>query len=314
MSAACAPWLSVIMPVHRGERWIAAALESLVCQADEGIEVLVLDSSPEPGTLEIVRRYADRLRLRVLDVGGVTAWHAKTNLAATAAAAPHLCWLHQDDLWLPGRAAAVRAWIADAPDAVLYLSPVAIVDGDGRTLGLWRCPLGAGVVDPTRLRDRLLVQNFIAAPAPVYRRDAALRCGGLDEDLWYSADWDFWLNLAALGPVHHHALVTAAFRVHGSSLTVTGSRDAADFRQQMAAVLDRHLPRRGARALRRACLASVAVNAALAAASAGDRRSLFPAAMRLLALGPGGLLRYLHASRIAERVLPRLRAKLAGSF
>ena len=47
--------------------------------------------------------------------------------------------------------------------------------------------------------ERLLVQNFISMPAPLFSREAAIRVGGLDEDLWYTADWDFWLKLAAVG-------------------------------------------------------------------------------------------------------------------
>jgi biotin/methionine sulfoxide reductase len=35
------------------------------------------------------------------------------------------------------------------------------------------------------------MQNFIAVPAPLFAREAALRVGGMDAALWYTADWDF---------------------------------------------------------------------------------------------------------------------------
>ena len=35
---------------------------------------------------------------------------------------------------------------------------------------------------------------------------------------------------------------------------------------------------------------------------------------RVLSLGPVGMARYLRDSRLGERVLPRLRAKLTGAF
>jgi hypothetical protein len=166
------------------------------------------------------------------------------------------------------------------------------------------------------LLERLLVQNFIAAPAPVFRRDAYLAVGGLNESLWYTADWDLWLKLQAIGAVCFHAEVTAAFRVHGSSLTVSGSRDASDFREQMRTVLERHLPRLQARVgpVRRAGNASVEVNTALAAASRGDLSQLGRAARALLALRPADWIRFLRDSRLADRLWPRLRARLAGAF
>ena len=113
------------------------------------------------------------------------------------ARAAHVCMLHQDDLWLPGRVAAIRKWLRDAPEAVLHLTPAAIIDHNGRSLGIWRCPLPADTAVPAALMlERLLVQNFISAPTPVFGRDAWLACNGLDVDLWYTGDWDLWLKLA----------------------------------------------------------------------------------------------------------------------
>jgi hypothetical protein len=314
---ASAPWLSVIMPSYCGEQWIDASLRSLAAEQSDGIEVLLIDGSPTPASLDIARTYADRLHLRIFERRELGSWRTKTNFGVEAADASHACWLGVDDLWLPGRANAVRAWIETAPEASLHLAPSAIVDRRGRKLGVWRCPLPTnGAVPSALVMERLLVQNFVAAPAPVFRRDAWLACGGLDEELWYTADWDMWLKLAACGTVHYHDNVTIGFRIHGGSLTVAGSRDAADFARQMQIVLERHLPRLCGDSTRveRAARASIAVNIALASASAGDFSGLLPAASQLLRLGPSGIHRYLRDSRIVDRVAPRVRAKLRGAF
>jgi glycosyltransferase involved in cell wall biosynthesis len=314
---ASALWLSVIMPSYCGERWIDASLRSIAAESAEGIEVILIDSSPTCGTRDIARNYAKQLRLRVFDRCDLESWHAKTNLGVQVAGANHICWLGVDDVWLPGRAAAVQGWIEADPGISLHFAPAAIVDKFGRRLGVWRCPLPAmRSLSSAIVTERLLVQNFVAAPAPVFRKDAWLACGGLDENLWYTADWDIWLKLAAMGPVNHHDAVTIGFRIHGGSLTVTGSRNPTDFADQMQIVLDRHLTKlgTGSKDLERAARASIAVNAALAAASAGDRSGLLRAAIQVLQLGPAGIHRYLRDSRIVERVAPRVRAKLTGGF
>ncbi len=310
------PWLSVILPCYRGERWIGATLDSLAAEADDGVEILVIDSSPDSSALDIVRGYSDRLRLRIFERPDLNMWHSKTNFAVAQAQAAHACWLHADDLWLPGRIAALRQWINNAPDAALHLAPCAIIDADGKRLGVWRCPLQPGEVGAETLLQSLLVQNFIAAPAPVFRRDAWLACGGLDEALWYTADWDLWLKLASQGPVRYHDVVTSAFRIHAHSLTATGSRDLDDFARQMQCVLARHadwLSRAGAPVMA-AAQASICLNVALAGAAAGDYRRLAGAIAQLLRLGPAGARTYFHASRIVERLAPRLRAKIGGAF
>lgn len=312
-----APWLTVVIPSYCGEKWVRKALESVVSEAARGVEVVLVDGSPNSSTREIACSFADRLRLRVFARDDLKSWQAKTNFGVQVAESPHICWLGVDDIWLPGRATAVQKWILNCPTAPLHLAPSAFIDKQGRKLGVWRARLPADTALSAELvTERLLVQNFIAAPAPVFRKDAWIACGGLDETLWYTADWDVWLKLAQQASVLYHDSVTTGFRVHGASLTVTGSRDAAAFEQQMRIVLERHACKLGdgAEDLLRVARASIAVNAALAAAAVGNRSALLPALYQVLSLGPAGTGRYFLESRILERVLARVQAKLRGAY
>jgi hypothetical protein len=311
------PWLTVIIPSHLGERWIATSLMSVAAQTIGGIHVLVIDSSPTSSSRDIAQSFSDRLCIRVLERRDLISWQAKSNFGVEIAESTHISWLGVDDAWLPGRATATKSWIVAAPQAPLHFAPSMIIDERGRKLGFLKCPLPAeSALAPSFVTARLLVQNFIAAPAPVFRKDAWLGCGGLDENLWYSADWDIWLKLAACAPTYYHNEVTIAFRIHAGSLTATGSRNAKDFTTQMTTVLERHLPflRSDSKGVERIARASIAANAALASAFAGDHTGLLRAAIRVLLLGPRYFFRYLRDSRIVERVVPRLRAKLSGKF
>lgn len=311
------PWLTVVVPVHDGERWLGETLDSLVIQDSAGIECLVIDSSPGEGTADLVRGYEERLNLRLLRRPDLGHWRAKTNLGFAEARAEHVAMLHQDDLWLPGRADRVKAWLALAPEAAMHLHPSRIIDARGRSVGSLRCPLpsGDGPLAPGLLFRKLMIQNFVTVPAPVIRRDAFAAVGGIREDLWYTGDWDLYLKLARHGAAVYHDEVLTAFRVHGGSMTVTGSRDAADFEAQMRAVVEahaEHLPA-GIRAgvLRRA-EAAIRINTALAAASRGSLAALLDAIAALLALGPARIPGFLRDAGLAARILPRLRAGLLG--
>ena len=312
------PFLSVVMPVHDGEDWIEATLDSVVAEQTAGIELIVIDSSPDAATATVVERYSGKLPLRLLRRPDVKPWQTKTNMGVELSTAEHVCILHQDDLWLKGRVETVRRWIANAPEAALHLAPSRLIDRHGRTIGKWTCPLPAEQpLDSEFLLTRLLVQNFVSVPAPVFRRRAWIDCGGMDEQLWYTPDWDIWVKLSTMGKVVYHDEMTTAFRVHGSSLTVTGSRNAGDFRAQMETVLDRYLeriPSGRRRSIERLARASINVNVSLAAASGGSVKALASAARNVLSLGPIGIGRYLRDSRLGERVMPRLRAKMSGAF
>jgi glycosyltransferase involved in cell wall biosynthesis len=312
------PFLSIVMPVHEGAEWIEATLESVASEPSDLIELIVIDSSPDDATATIVKRFADRLPVQLLRRPDMKPWQTKTNLGVKLAKAEHCCILHQDDLWLRGRIEIVCRWIAAAPDAVLHLAPSRLIDARGHVVGRWSCPLPAGSrLDPQFILQRLLVQNFISVPAPVFRRSAWLEGGGMDEQLWYTPDWDIWIKLSCVGPVVYHDEVTTAFRLHGSSQTVTGSRDSHQFRAQMETVLERHLAKVAAASrkdVERRARASIDVNVSLAAASAGSGRALVSAAHKLLSLGPVGIARYLRDSRLEQRVVSRLRARMAGAF
>jgi glycosyltransferase involved in cell wall biosynthesis len=313
------PWLSVIVPCYNGERWLAAALQSVVDQKDCGIEVIVIDGSVTDASLKIVDSFADKLLIRAEHRPDLLSWTAKTNFGVEQARGDRICMLHVDDLWLPARCAEIREWLSTQSDGVMHLHPSYIIDESARRLGLWRCPLPAGgsPIPAHMLIERLVVQNFIGIPAPTIRRDAYLSIGGLDNALWYTADWDLYLKLAAIGSVYYHSTPLACFRVHKNSLTVSGSRNNADFRNQHQVIVDRHADKLSPKAraeILPVAAASFDLNTALAAAMAGQFAPLIKALASILTLGPRGIRRYFYYSRVVDRVFPRLRALVAGRF
>lgn len=54
------PFLSVMLPVYNGEKYIAAAIESVIGQPCRDLEVIVLNDGSTDGTLEIAQGYARR--------------------------------------------------------------------------------------------------------------------------------------------------------------------------------------------------------------------------------------------------------------
>ncbi len=311
------PWLSVIVPVHGGEPFLGATLASAAAERPDGVEFLLYDSGEDDGACErIAAGWADRLAIRYVRTPEIKPWTAKTNRGAGDARASHIVMLHQDDLWLPGHLDALRGAIAEAPEAALSIGPSRFISAAGRDVGQWRLPFRPGQIAGVDFIAAAVVQNTIAIPSPLIRRDAWEACGGMDEALWYTADWDLYLKLARAGPIHVRTAATTAFRLHGSSLTMTGSRDAAAFREQMETVLERHLPQvpiaqRGRQD--RLARTAIDVNCALAAGARGGWRSLAGGAGRMLALAPR-LPRFLHQTRLVDRTLPRLRLALGGGL
>lgn len=297
------------MPVHGGGAWLPQALASIPSRAEAGlIEVIVNDSTPCESREEVIRVHSERLDIRYAYMPEIPSWTRKTNLGVDQSRASHVCTLHQDDLWLPDRAAIAREMIEAHPAAAILLTPARIIGSEGEILGQWKLPYRDGEIEPTEIQDALLVQNFVPMPAPIFRRDAYVAVGGMDEGLWYTPDWDLWLKLAKRGPVVCDARPATAFRIHKASQTMTGDR--ADFARQLEIVLDRHM-HPGCK-IERISRASLRINQLLSDASRGSRGALLKALITLVKLGPLAGARYIRYSRIHERVLPRLRQRLRG--
>lgn len=54
------------MPVHEGSRWLAETLHSIASQRDNGIEILIMDSSADQASENIVNQYTGQLNIHYL--------------------------------------------------------------------------------------------------------------------------------------------------------------------------------------------------------------------------------------------------------
>ena len=181
------PWLSVITPAYNGSRYIARALKSIAEQGDPDIEVIVVDDGSTDDTVRIASAFASTLQLRVIHREHCGNWVTNTNIGLSAAVAPFAAMLHQDDYWLSNRVRTIQSVIARTPGVDLILTACRFVDADGQSLGAWTCPLRPGIQLQAQLLSQLIVQNFIALPAPVFRLSTARAIGFLDATLWYTA-------------------------------------------------------------------------------------------------------------------------------
>jgi glycosyltransferase involved in cell wall biosynthesis len=310
-----APWLSVIVPTYNGAAYLPAALDSVVAQNDPNVEVIALDDGSTDETPSILRSFGNRLQIKVISrrIGN---WVANTNLGLEHARGEWVCFLHQDDLWRPGRMTAVRPALAETNPALL-LTAAEFITAAGRPVGLWRCPLAPGATgnSPSHVASRLLVQNFVPLPTAVFRRGDALAVGGLDPDLWYTADWDFWLKLATRGSTRYLPQPLAAFRLHPESQTVKRSGGMDDFRRQHDVIWERHWPiwrdkLANPERVEAAARLSVEMNVLLAGLlhrGGASWRRLLTASLNA---SPAAWMHFVNSSRFFERVSARIRAGL----
>lgn len=116
------PWLSILLPVYRVEAYLQACADSILQQADAGVElVFVNDASPDAsGALLAQLQQAHPNRVRVLTQSHNQGVSAARNRLLNEARGDYLWFIDPDDLLEPGVIPKLKALIeAEAPDLIM---------------------------------------------------------------------------------------------------------------------------------------------------------------------------------------------------
>ncbi|MCP2368227.1 glycosyltransferase involved in cell wall biosynthesis [Agromyces flavus] len=183
------PDVSIVIPLHDDEEWVASALESCTRQTLRNIEIICVDDASTDGTAAVVdahRRKDPRIRLLKQDAN-LSAFQARRR-GVEAAAAPYVLFLDGDDELAPDAArVALRRARAEAADIVGF--GVEVVKPDGSTGGEFEASLqprhrtltGAGIV-PGIFPQGKVAQGQLWRN--LYRRELLLEAySGLPDDL-----------------------------------------------------------------------------------------------------------------------------------
>jgi len=90
--------VSVIVPVYNGERYLAAAIKSVLGQTYRPVEIIVVDDGSTDGSARIVREFGAAVRYEPQSHLGSP--DACRNRGIKLADGEYLAFLDQDDLWM----------------------------------------------------------------------------------------------------------------------------------------------------------------------------------------------------------------------
>lgn len=201
------PSISIVTPSFNQVAYLEQTIRSVLDQEVPGLEYIIVDGGSTDGSVDIIRRYADRLAWWTSepDAGQADA----INKGASHASAPYLAWLNSDDLYYPGAInAAIRALEAH-PEAVAVYSDLDSIDGSGRRINATR-------MKPCSL-ESLLCFQILGQPAVFMRREAFVAAGGLDTSYHLLLDHHLWIRLAQKGKMEYVPGTWSAARYHDAA-------------------------------------------------------------------------------------------------
>lgn len=202
------PLVSAVIPVHNCERFVAAAIESVLGQTHRPLECIVVNDGSTDGTADVLGAFGARIMCLTTPRRGVG---AARNAGAAAARGEYLAFLDADDLWEPAKIERQLELFAERGELGLVYSGLSSIDEHGRALGASRAPEPGAVLRNTLLNEPPFVS---LAQTGVIPRWAFVSSGGFDEAMVNSEDSDLTWRLAARFPIGAVPAPLASYRRH----------------------------------------------------------------------------------------------------
>lgn len=167
--------ISVVVPTYNYAKVLPRALDSVLCQWADDLELIVVNDGSRDNTLEVLADYAARFpQIQVIDQANAGAAAAR-NKAIAVARGRYVLLLDADDELTPDAIGALRDVLRANPDAGMVLGGQISVYADGRERLRLPTPVPKG--SPRELARRYLLQKRISVShcCTLFERELLLR-------------------------------------------------------------------------------------------------------------------------------------------
>ena len=222
------PLVSVLMPMRDAERYVRAALESVLAEAEIPLEVIVIDDGSRDDSAKIAASLRDgRINLIQGPVQGIA---AAFNAGLEQVRGEFVMRCDADDRYASGRITHQVEWLRSHPEYGAVCGSFSTVDDRGRLLS----SLETGDGD-SEITDELREGKTRTHLCTFAIRARALReLGGCRPYFVTAEDLDLQLRLAEVARVWYQARPAYEYRLHGASVTHNQANAQVDFFESMA--------------------------------------------------------------------------------
>jgi GT2 family glycosyltransferase len=219
------PIVSIITPSFNQAQYLEDTIQSVLEQDYPRLEYTIIDGASSDGSVDIIRKYADKLTWWVSEKDSGQAEAINKGFARARGAI--VAWLNSDDMYFPGAISAAVKVFDENPDAVLVYGNMLAINENGETTNILK-------YDQLSVEDLMCFQ-IVGQPSVFLRREALEKAGNLDATYHFLLDHHLWLRIALQGQIVHVDETWAAARYHAEA---KNRAKAAEFGREAFRILD----------------------------------------------------------------------------
>ena len=180
------PSISLIMTVYNRERYLDAAIKSILLQTYQNFELLIWDDGSTDRSVAMAEAYAGRdKRIRVI-AAAHQGYTGALKAAIAETSGTYFGWVDSDDLLTPTALEATTAILNAQPPVGMVYTNYLVIDENNQPKGLGqRCQIPYS-------KDRLLI-DFMTFHLRLMRRSVYNQVGGIDLAFPCAQDYDLCL-------------------------------------------------------------------------------------------------------------------------
>lgn len=222
----CTPKVSVLMPAYNSEKYVGAAIESILNQTFADFEFIIINDGSTDGTPEIINKYAraDK-RIRFIDNKKNQGIIAAANAGLDLCRGEYIARMDSDDISLPGRLEKEVAYMDAHPECGVLGTSLAVFSEDNVETRIQKA----------RVKYIDLLQACCIANPTVMLRTSVLRNNNIlyRQQYIYAEDYGMWAELIKVTEIHNLQDVLLMYRWHDTNVSVVHSKQQIQSTQKI---------------------------------------------------------------------------------
>lgn len=222
------PKISIITPSFNQGAFIEETIQSVISQSYPNIEYIIIDGKSTDNTMELLKKYENRLFwISEPDTGQTNAINKGVRLAKGEI----IAYINSDDLYLPCTLEKVVHFFQENPEVAALYGNIIHIDKDSNELERYK----PGKLNP----KRILLENFyLPQPTLFFKRKVLEKIGFFDESMDVAMDFDYWVRISQFFQLGYLDDFLASARLYPE--TKSASRQLKYFDESMR-ILEKYL-------------------------------------------------------------------------